>query len=85
MKGQGLDARSTYPGNYYAYDTGKLVARVRMFIGRCTDQSREAVVWFVHETTETGGWRDKVFVTSVRDGELDDAEASRENQSRSLR
>ena len=76
MKGQGLDARSTYPGNYYAYDTGKLIARVRMFIGRCTDPSRDAAVWFVHERTENGSWRDKVFVTSVRDGKLDDAEAT---------
>ena len=76
MKGRGLDNRSTYPGNYYAYDTGKLVARVRMFIGRCTDPSREAAVWFVHEKLDDGSWRDKVFVTSVINGKLDDAEAT---------
>jgi len=35
-----------YPGNYYVKETGKLVARVRMFIGRCID-SREGVAWFI--------------------------------------
>jgi hypothetical protein len=76
MKGRGLDARSTYPGNYYAYDTGKLVARVRMFIGRCIDSAQEAAVWFVHEKVDNGSWRDKVFVSSVTNGQLDDAEAT---------
>jgi hypothetical protein len=36
-----------YPGNYYAKESGKLVATVRMFIGQCID-SREGVVWIVH-------------------------------------
>jgi hypothetical protein len=36
----------SYPGNYYASESGKLVARVRMFIGRCID-SREGVAWFI--------------------------------------
>jgi len=76
MKGKGLDARSTYPGNYYAYDTGELVARVRMFIGRCTDPSREAAVWFVHEKLDNGSWRDRVFVTYVMDGKLNDTQAA---------
>jgi hypothetical protein len=35
-----------YPGNYFVKETGKLVARVRMFIGRCID-SREGVAWFI--------------------------------------
>jgi hypothetical protein len=35
-----------YPGNYYVKETGKLVAHVRMFIGRCLD-SREGVAWFI--------------------------------------
>jgi hypothetical protein len=35
-----------YPGNYYTRETGKLVARVRMFIGRCID-SRDGVAWFI--------------------------------------
>ena len=34
------------PGDYYATETGKLAARVRMFIGRCLDE-REGVAWFV--------------------------------------
>jgi hypothetical protein len=37
---------ASYPGNYYAKETGKLVARVRMFVGRCID-SREGVAWFI--------------------------------------
>jgi hypothetical protein len=36
----------SYPGNYYASESGKLVARVRMFIGRCID-AREGVAWFI--------------------------------------
>ena len=36
----------SYPGYYYASESGKLVARVRMFIGRCIDE-REGVAWFV--------------------------------------
>ena len=35
-----------YPGNYYASESGKLVARIRMFIGRCIDK-REGVAWFI--------------------------------------
>lgn len=35
-----------YPGNYYASESRQLVARVRMFIGRCID-SREGVAWFI--------------------------------------
>lgn len=35
-----------YPGNYYVKETGKLVARVRMFLGQCID-SREGVAWFI--------------------------------------
>jgi hypothetical protein len=35
-----------YPGDYYATESRKLVARVRMFIGRCID-SREGVAWFI--------------------------------------
>jgi hypothetical protein len=41
MSGRSL----AYPGNYYASESGKLVARVRMFIGRCID-AREGVAWF---------------------------------------
>jgi hypothetical protein len=37
---------ASYPGNYYAEETGKLVARVRMFVGRCID-SRDGVAWFI--------------------------------------
>jgi hypothetical protein len=37
-----------YPGDYYASESGRLAARVRMFIGRCLD-SREAAVWFVQQ------------------------------------
>ena len=76
MKGKGLDDRSAYPGNYYAYDTGKLAARVRMFIGQCTEPSLEAAVWFTHEKIENGSGRDRVFVTSVINGELNSAEAA---------
>jgi len=76
MKGKGLDDRSAYPGNYYAYDTGKLAARVRMFIGQCTEPSLEAAVWFTHEKIENGSWRDRVFVTSVINGELNSVEAA---------
>jgi hypothetical protein len=38
-----------YPGNYYESSTGSLVRQVRMFIGHCID-SRDAVVWFTHQS-----------------------------------
>jgi hypothetical protein len=76
MKERGLDNRSAYPGNYYSYETGKLESRVRMFIGRCMDPPREAVVWFVHEKLDNGSRRDRVFLTSVKDGRLDGVEAT---------
>jgi hypothetical protein len=76
MKGGGLDHRSAYPDNYYAYETGRLVSRVRMFIGRCIDPSREAVVWFVHEKLDNGSWLDRIFLTSVKGGKLDGMEAT---------
>jgi hypothetical protein len=76
MKGKGLDDRSAYPGNYYAYDTEKLAARVRMFIGQCTEPSLGAAVWFTHEKIENGSWRDRVFVTLVINGELNSVEAA---------
>lgn len=77
MKGGGLDARSAYPANYFAYDTGKLVSRVRMFIGRCRNAEQNEVVWFIDEKVEDGGWQHKVFVAAVRDGALSDSEVTK--------
>jgi hypothetical protein len=45
-----------YPGNYYASESGELVARVRMFIGRCID-AREGVAWFIESLEGTSRQR----------------------------
>lgn len=51
-----------YPGNYYASESGRLVARVRMFVGRCLD-SREAAVWFVEKLDDSSPEVESVWQT----------------------
>jgi hypothetical protein len=63
-----LAAQSSYPGNYFASDSGKLVARVRMFIGRCLD-SYDGAVWFT-EKRENGPWYKLVSTIYVNGTQL---------------
>ncbi len=53
-----------YPGNYYDRASGKLIAEVRMFIGRCVD-SREGVAWFVRNTEGSRAQVDSVLRSQV--------------------
>jgi hypothetical protein len=53
-----------YPGNYYASQSGKLVARVRMFIGHCID-AREGVVWFIENVEKPPRQRDSLLESQV--------------------
>lgn len=53
-----------YPGNYYARESGKLVARVRMFIGHCID-AREGVVWFIENLERPPRQRDSLLESQV--------------------
>jgi hypothetical protein len=53
-----------YPGNYYASESGKLVARVRMFIGRCID-AREGVAWFIENLEKPSEQRDSLMQSQV--------------------
>jgi hypothetical protein len=53
-----------YPGNYYASESGKLVARVRMFIGRCID-AREGVAWFIENLEEPPQRRGSLLASQV--------------------
>jgi hypothetical protein len=53
-----------YPGNYYASESGKLVARVRMFIGHCID-AREGVAWFIENLERPPRQRDSLLESKV--------------------
>jgi hypothetical protein len=53
-----------YPGNYYASKSGKLVARVRMFIGHCIDE-REGVAWFIENLEEPAQRRGSLLESQV--------------------
>jgi hypothetical protein len=60
ISGRGL----AYPGDYYASESGKLVARVRMFIGRCLD-AREGVAWFTQNLEESPPQRNSLLASQV--------------------
>jgi hypothetical protein len=53
----------SYPGNYYNSDSGRLVSRVRMFIGRCIN-SNVGAVWFIQKRDD-GPWYKMVSTTYV--------------------
>ncbi len=61
-QGYGLSLR--YPGNYYSKESGKLVARVQMFIGRCID-SREGVAWFIENQDDSAHQQASLLATGV--------------------
>jgi hypothetical protein len=61
----GKSGRSlAYPGNYYASESGKLVARVGMFIGHCID-AREGVAWFIENLERPPRQRDSLMESQV--------------------
>jgi hypothetical protein len=51
-----------YPGDYYDSTSQKLLARVRMFIGRCVD-SRDVIVWFIDSVDKRAGQSDSLLRT----------------------
>jgi hypothetical protein len=63
-----LAIQSSYPGNYYVSDSGRLVARVRMFIGRCINSS-DSAVWFTQKR-EDGPWYKLVSTIYVNGTQL---------------
>jgi hypothetical protein len=63
-----LGVGSSYPGNYYVSDSGRLVARVRMFIGRCIN-SNVGAVWFIQKRDD-GPWYKMVSTTYVSGTQL---------------
>ena len=53
-----------FPGDYYASESGKLVARVRMFIGHCID-AREGVAWFIENLEKPAEQRATLLQSQV--------------------
>jgi len=63
-----MAVQSSYPGNYYVADSGRLVARVRMFIGRCID-SNDGAVWFFQKR-DNGRWQTTVSTIFINGTQL---------------
>jgi hypothetical protein len=53
-----------YPGDYYDSASQKLLARVRMFIGRCVD-SRDVIVWFIDSVDKRAEQSDSLLRTQA--------------------
>jgi hypothetical protein len=70
MQGRELDPRYTYPGNYFDYETGQLVERVRMFVGQCFRPTESVAIWFSNSKLENGKWERSVFLVQIEDGQL---------------
>jgi hypothetical protein len=57
--------RYSYPGKYRNYESQSLVETVRTFIGRCTPNGHEGVIWFFNTKLETGAWQRSIYLAQV--------------------
>ena len=70
MKGEAEQERYSYPGRYKDYMTGKLVDKIRAFLGVCIPGRREGVAWYMQRMDEKGKWQVGFFIAEVVNDEI---------------
>ncbi|MEE9543211.1 MAG: hypothetical protein V3V95_05465, partial [Thermodesulfobacteriota bacterium] len=64
--------RNSYPGEFKAYDTGKLARKIRMFYGRCLPEAMDVVVWYGKYLDENNRWNAVEYIVRLtNDGPIE--------------
>lgn len=72
MKDEGKQQRFDYPGRQFSRPDHSVISTTRVFLGDCSQDYPNALIWFEHSSGDDRQWHDIVFVARVQNDHLID-------------